>query len=47
MADPGHELAVLLFMLAALLAKPRVGKVRARRLREDARSRRTADVFVL
>lgn len=34
-------------MLAALLAKPRVGKVRARRLREDARSRRTADVFVL
>ena len=32
-------------MLAALLAKPRVGKVRARRLREDARSRRTADVL--
>lgn len=45
--DPGHEPAVLLFILAALFAKPRVGKVRAKRLKEDARSRRAADVFVL
>lgn len=28
MLDPGHEPAVLLFILAALFAKPRVGKVR-------------------
>lgn len=43
-ADSGHEPAVLLFILAALFVKPGVGK-RAKRLKEDARSRRAADAL--
>lgn len=40
-ADPVHEPVVLLFVLPAVFAKPRVGKVRAKRLKEAARSHRS------
>ena len=40
-------LIVLLFTLSTLVAEPRVGKVRAKRLEGDLRGQGTAGTFIL